>query len=200
MPRPPRFDDAAILRAALSVAHERGPAALTTDAVAQAMGGHVGSIYYRFPTKDHLLARLWLHCARAGQAGAIEAMSDDDLESAFERSALHYPRWARAEVATAQVLAAYGREQLVPTVPDDLAAEFDEVNNPLNEAVLDFARRWYAGSTVSPANARRAVTFALLDLPASAIRRYLLAGRRPPESLDSVVLAASRAALDAARP
>jgi hypothetical protein len=37
--------------------------------------------------------------------------------------------------------------------------------------------------------------FALLDLPASAIRRYLLAGRPPPTSLDTPILAAARAAI-----
>ena len=48
----------------------------------------------------------------------------------------------------------------------------------------------------SPAR-RRAVTLAVLDLPSSAIRRYLLAGRPPPATLDAPILAAARAALNA---
>lgn len=196
MARPARFDDDTILQAALYVVQAHGPSGLTIDAVAKQMGGHVGSIYYRFPTKDHLLARLWIRAARAGQSGALTALRQADLETAFERSALHYPRWARSDPAQAQLLAAYGREQLIRHVPDDLAHELEQLNTDLNAAVTAFAQRWYGGSKTVY---RRAATFALLDLPASAIRRYLLAGKSPPSSLDAVILAASRAALDAAR-
>jgi hypothetical protein len=40
------------------------------------------------------------------------------------------------------------------------------------------------------------VTFVVLDMPA-AVRRYLLAGRPPPDTLDAAILAPARAALDA---
>lgn len=196
MARPARFDEDTILQAALQVVHAYGPARLTTDAVAEQMGGHVGSIYYRFPTKDHLLARLWIRSARAGQVGALAALRETDLEKAFENAALHYPRWSRSEPAHAQILAAYGREQLIQQVPDDLAHELDQLNVDLGAAVDAFAARWYGETRAAY---RRASTFALLDLPASAIRRYLLAGKPPPSSLDPVILAASRAALNAAR-
>lgn len=49
MPRPARFDQDAILSAALRVVGAHGPSGMTIDAVAGEMGGHVGSIYYRFP-------------------------------------------------------------------------------------------------------------------------------------------------------
>lgn len=194
MPRPARFGSDAILDAALNVVAEHGPSGVTIDRVAAAMGGHVGSIYYRFPTKDDLLARLWLRCAQGGQAGMLEALAEPDLQTAFESAALHYPRWARAELDTARILAAYGREQLSPHWPESLHDELAQVNDQLNGAILTFARRWY-GDARTPH--RRAATFALLDLPASAIRRYLLAGKKPPQQLDDVVLAAARAALDA---
>ena len=61
-------------------------------------------------------------------------------------------------------------------------------------AVANFTARWY--TDVTP-DRRRTMTFALLDLPASAIRRYLLAGRPPPTSLDTPILAAARAAIAA---
>lgn len=194
MPRPARFDQDAILDAALQVVTAQGPAGVTVEAVAGEMGGYVGSIYYRFPTKDHLLARLWMRCARTGQAGLLDALAGDRLDDAFERAVLHYPRWSRREQAPAQVLAAYGREQLTPHWPDDLAAELATVNDGLIRALDEFTRRWYDG--VTPAR-RRSMTFALLDLPSSAIRRYLLAGKPPPAGLDRPVLAAARAAVDA---
>ncbi|WP_060574043.1 MULTISPECIES: TetR/AcrR family transcriptional regulator [unclassified Pseudonocardia] len=195
MPRPARFDQDTILDAALRVIAAHGPAGMTVEAVAGEMGGHVGSIYYRFPTKDHLLARLWIRCARTGQAGMIAALSVEDVETALRTAVLHYPRWAREDRPAAQVLAAYGREQLSPHWPDDLAAELATVNDDLAAAVSRFTGSWYG--EVTPAR-RRAATLALLDLPGAAIRRYLLAGRPPPSGLDAVILAASRAALDAA--
>lgn len=190
MPRPARFDRDAILSAAVRVVAAHGPAGMTIDAVAAEMGGHVGSIYYRFPTKDHLLARLWMRCAHTGQAGLLEALRRDDLDDVV----LHYPRWSRRDLAPAQVLAAYGREQVTPNWPDELAAELGTVNETLARAVSDFAHRWY--DDVTPAR-RRAMTFAVLDMPASAIRRFLLAGRAPPDTLDAPIVAAARAALAA---
>jgi AcrR family transcriptional regulator len=195
VPRPARFDQDTILDAALRViSGEPGLAGLSTEAIAVEMGGNVGSIYYRFPSKDHLLAGLWIRCARQGQAGMIAALDTGDLDTATVDAALHYPRWARHDVPAARVLAALGREQLIPVWPDDLAAELATVNDDLADAVRRFAHRRYGTATRAR---ERAVTFALLDLPAAAIRRYLLAGRPPPESLDPVVLAAARGALGA---
>ena len=158
------------------------------------MGGHAGSIFYRFPTKDHLLAALWMRCARAGQAGLFHSLAHDDVEEALDAAVLHYPRWSRRNPAPARILAAYGREQFTPRWPEELAAALETVNNDLAAAVdshRPLVRRRH------PCR-RRAVTFAVLDLPASAIRRYLLAGRTPPTSLDPPVLAAARAAPAAA--
>lgn len=94
------------------------------------------------------------------------------------------------------MLAAYGREQLISDIPDDLAHELDQLNRDFNSAVLRFAERWYSGSKSAY---RRPMTFAMLDLPASAIRSYLRAGKAAPKSLNDVILAASRGGLEAVR-
>jgi AcrR family transcriptional regulator len=195
MARPARFSEDVILDAALGLVADHGPHAATTDAVADRMGGHAGSIYYRFPTKDQLLAALWMRCARSGQAGLFQALARDDLDDALTAAVLHYPRWSRTNPAPARVLAAYGREQLIPRWPDQMATELENVNNDLAAAMTAFTARWY--TDVTPAR-QRAMTFAALDLPSSAIRRYLLAGRTPPASLDASILAGARAALGAA--
>ncbi|MGD9528789.1 MAG: TetR/AcrR family transcriptional regulator [Dehalococcoidia bacterium] len=194
MPRPARFDSEAILAAALRVVGAYGPRRVTVEAVAAEMGGHVGSLYYRFPTKDHLFAQLWMRCAGDGQAGLLAALDQDDLDRALDRAVLHYPRWSRTEIAAAQVLA-HGREQLVPNWPDDLADQLATVNDDLIRAVADFTRRWFGDAR---AEHRRAMSLALLDLPSSAIRRYLVVGKPPPVGLDRSILAGARAILAAA--
>ena len=192
MPRPARFDQDAILAAALRVVAVHGPVGLTVDAVAAEMGGHSGSIYYRFATKDHLLAGLWLRAARGGQAGLLKALARPDLVEALTDAVLHYPRWSREQTAAAQVLAAHGREQVIPDWPDELADELDVVNDGLKHALDAFTHRWYGDTTPEH---RRTVTLAVLDIPSGAIRRYLIAGRPPPRSLEEPILAAARAAL-----
>ncbi len=196
MPRPSRFDQDAILNAALEIVVGAGPTKLTTETVAARMGGHIGSIYYRFPTKDHLLAALWLRSARAGQAGLLKSLQLEDRECALEEAVLHYPRWARIETATAQILAGLGREQVSPRWPSELDNDLQTVNDDLIRALDAFTVRWYGDSAKAH---RRVVTFAVLDLPSGAIRRYLLAGKPPPRHLDAPVLLAAKAALAAGR-
>jgi AcrR family transcriptional regulator len=198
MPRPAQFDRDSILDAALrSITGQSGLPSLSVEAIAQEMGGNVGSIYYRFSSKDHLLAQLWIRCARRGQTGMIAALGRDDLDSALAEAALHYPCWARADQPAAQMLAAYGREQLIPRWPDDLANELETINQGLVEAIRRFTKRRFGDTR---RESLQATTFALLDMPAAAIRRYLLAGQPPPPGLDEVILAAARAALDARLP
>ncbi|MGQ0844437.1 MAG: TetR/AcrR family transcriptional regulator [Sporichthyaceae bacterium] len=198
MPRPPRYDDDAILDAALrSITRVGGPPNVSLDAVAAEMGGNSGSIYYRFPSRDHLFARLWIRCAQRGQVGMIAALAQPEVDAAFADAVLHYPRWAREDLAAAQVLATQSRELLVAQWPDDLAADLAAVNQNLARAVRGFAQR-RLGSVRR--EHLQASTFALLDLPVAAIRRYLLAGKPPPESLDAVILAAAGAALRCEEP
>jgi hypothetical protein len=124
----------------------------------------------------------------------FEALARDNLDEALDAAVLHYPRWSRSNPAPARILAAYGREQITPRWPDELAAALATVNDDLAAAVATFTARWYADATPGR---RRTMTFALLDLPAAAIRRYLLADRTPPTSLDTPILAAARAAIAA---
>lgn len=192
MPRPARFDNDAILDVALRVAHEHGPSGLTTEALAREMGGNVGSIYYRFPSRDHVLAQLWMRCIRIGQAGMLTALGFQDVDTSLEAAALHYLRWSRTDLPVARILTMYSPGQLVSRWPDDLQDEFRTLNTGLLEATSDFTRRWYGDASKAH---RQTVAFALLDLPVAAVRPYLTAGKRPPRHLDETVLAAARSAL-----
>jgi len=192
VPRAAQFDHDDLLNAALRVIATRGPAAVSIEAIAAEMGGNVGSIYHRFASKDHLLAQLWLRCSERGQTGMVAALTGDDLDHALTVAVLHYPRWARTNLSEAQVLAAYGREHLLPSWPAELASELETANKGLLDALATFAARWYGDDHREHG---QAVTFAVLDIPVAAIRRYLLNGRRPPRRLDAHIVAAARAAL-----
>ena len=192
MPRPARYDNDAILDVALKLVDEHGPGGLTTEALAREMGGNVGSIYYRFPSRDHVAAQLWMRCIRAGQAGMIAALATEGENAALEAAALHYPRWSREDLPVARVLATRGRDHLVTRWPEDLDGDLKTLNDGLLAATRDFTRRWYGSTTKVH---RQTVAFALLDLPVAAIRPYLAAGKSPPRHLDRAILAAAHAAL-----
>jgi AcrR family transcriptional regulator len=192
VPRPAQFDIDDVLDAALRVIASHGPSAVSIEAIATEMGGNVGSIYYRFPGKNHLLAQLWLRCAQRGEAGMIRALAIEDLDLAVAEAALHYPRWARTDLSEAQILAAYGRHQLLPDWPPELGADLEAANRGLVKAVRSFAHRWFGKASHEQ---HQVTTFALLDVPVAAIRRFLLAGKPPPVTLDPSIVAATYAAL-----
>ena len=55
-----QFDQAGFLAAARELIAERGPAAVSVDAVAERLKAPKGSFYYRFASRDALLGELWL--------------------------------------------------------------------------------------------------------------------------------------------
>ena len=94
------------------------------------------------------------------------------------------PRWSRDNLALAQVLLLYRREDLVGIWPDELGDELMTLNDGIGAALRAHARRRY-GRRWSRQLSR--VTFALVDMPYGSVRRYLLAGESPPSELDDFV-------------
>lgn len=181
--------------AALRVVTAHGPARVTIDALADEMGGHVGSIYYRFPTKDHLLAQLWTRRARSGQAGMPRELGRDDREEAFDHAVLHYLGGPGKTSPRPRSWPPTGVNRSPPSGPSNSPPRGPPPTTTLCGPSRGCTRRRYGNALGAH---RQAMRFALLDLPSSAIRCYLLAGEPPPTSLDKVVLAAARAAVNEA--
>jgi AcrR family transcriptional regulator len=170
-----------LVRAAIEVAAAHGLEAVTIAAVGRQAGAPSGSIYHRFHSRDGLLAAAWLEATRAFQAGFLPAL-EDTHHAAGVAAARHTTDWARREPAAARVLVLYrardfGAARWTPGHRQEagrLAAE-------LEEGLTAFSRRHLGdrGGEV-----RRRVTFALLDLPLAAVRRYLSAGIAPPPEVD----------------
>jgi AcrR family transcriptional regulator len=84
--RPP-FGHGSFLAAARDLAVQDGPAAVTVSSVTERLGAPSGSFYYRFASREVLLAELWLATALAFQKGFVAAIKADDGLTA----ALHTP-------------------------------------------------------------------------------------------------------------
>src|SRR5271163_3798511 len=104
-----QFDQAGFLTAARELIAERGPAAVSVDAVAERLRAPKGSFYYRFASRDALLGELWLKTVLAYQEGFVAAIEADDGLGA----ALHTPAWARRHLDDARLLLLYSRHDFV---------------------------------------------------------------------------------------
>lgn len=193
MPRRAQFPAELLLEASERLVAGAGPAALTIEGLSRASGAPVGSIYHRFPSRDVILARLWLRTVRDFQAGFLDAIRQPDSVEAALAAAMHTPRWSRHHPQRAQVLMLYRQRDLVAAdLHEHLNAEIAAVNESVSDALADLARRLFGRRT---GGARRRCIFAVIDIPYGAVRRYLLDGRPVPDDLDAMIATAVRAVL-----
>lgn len=194
MPRPQLHTTDAMLDAARDLLLEDGSWSATMDAIAQASGAPTGSLYHRFGSRDHLIARLWVRAVQRSQASFIAALEHEDARQAALAAALSILDFCDEHPADAQLLVAFRREDLIRSVPQGpLAEELAALNQPVGRAIVDLARRLYGRR--SRAAVERTL-LAVFDLPYGAVRRHLIAGDPLPTNLRGDLTLAVRAVLD----
>lgn len=190
MGRVAKYTEQDILDAALELVASDGAHAASVVAIAGRLGAPSGSIYHRFPSRDLILATLWLRTVRRFQQGFLEAFLVDDAREVAQRAVLHTLEWTTAHPEQAMVLAMYRREDLIALWPQELGAELSTLNDDVRGALMQFAGSLY-GSADSVALGK--TRFALIEIPYAAVRQSMR-GHRPPW-LASSTLAASLAVL-----
>jgi AcrR family transcriptional regulator len=181
MPRPQVHPTDTMLDAARDLLLEEGSRRATIEAIADASGAPTGSIYHRFGSRDELIARLWIRAVYRSQASFLAALEQGDAREAALAAAMSILDFCEEHPADAQLLVAFRREDLIRTLPEGpLADEFEELNRPVERAVVQLARRLY-GSRSRAALDR--TLLAVFDLPYGAARRYLIAGAPLPSGL-----------------
>lgn len=192
MPRPAVFSRKSVLESALDLVVEHGGPAATMTAVAQRLGAPSGSVYYRFGSRDLLLATLWLDTVETFQYAFLAELSADDAR-AGQRAALVPVRWVRERPREAALLLAHRREDLLSGEwPADTRGRAAALGGALDAGLRGFARRHLASAR--PPAVRRA-RLAVVDLPAGALRPYLRPPRPPPADLEELLLRAVTAVL-----
>jgi AcrR family transcriptional regulator len=175
------FQHADFIDAALALAAERGPAAVTVGAITARLRAPTGSFYHRFVSRNALLGALWLRTVLNFQAGVIEALDTGD----GLKAALHTPLWAREHLDEARLLLLYDRDDFVQ----------GEWPTELSERVAEMTKRMDAGA------ARRArvifghdgpeeiqlAQFLVASLPVAAVRQYLVRREPPPPVVDRLI-------------
>ncbi|MBX9700559.1 MAG: TetR/AcrR family transcriptional regulator [Acetobacteraceae bacterium] len=183
----PRFDHADFLAAALAIAAEHGPSAVTIAALSDRLGAPTGSFYHRFASRSALLGALWLRTVRAFGEGVRAALDSGDGLAAV----LHTPAWVRTHPHHARLLLLHHRDDFVQ---GDWPAE-------LREEAADLAERGRAGTarfarlvfgTEDPQTLRRS-EFLLAEAPVAAVRQHILRREPPPPLVDAMLRATYRA-------
>jgi AcrR family transcriptional regulator len=177
----PAFDDSDFLGAALALAAEHGPAAVTVAAISARLKSPTGSFYHRFASRDALLAELWFNTVLKFQEGIETALNADD----GLRAALHTPFWARRHLDEARLLLLYHREDFVQgdwprTLLDKLAEQGRRGEARLRKLARDTFGR------AGPGEIRRA-RFVLSEVPVAAVRQHLIRREPPPKIVDELI-------------
>lgn len=186
MPRPAKHDETKILKAAATLVAARGPAAATIIAIAASIAAPNGSIYHRFRSRDELMGRLWLSKARIFQDRWLEALEESDPHKAGLEAALSVPRTARSDFEGARILLLHRREDFLSDGwPREIQAEASRLEKQVSTGLTKITRRLFDRDSAA---ARQTTSFAVLDLPFAAVRRYVGIGEvAPPAHVDQLI-------------
>lgn len=183
----PRFSDADFLAAALAIAAERGPAAVTIASLTERLRAPTGSFYHRFASRSVLLGALWLRTVldfRRGIAAALDA--GDGLGAA-----LHTPAWVREHPDEARLLLLHRRDDFVQgDWPEELREQAAALAERSDAGTARFARLVFGAD--GPEETRRA-QFLLAEAPVAAVRQHILRREPPPPLVDRLIRATFRA-------
>jgi len=186
----PKFSEQDFFDAALAIAAERGPLAVTVGAVTERLKAPVGSFYHRFPSRDVLLGEVWLRTVLDFQQGITAALDAGD----GLRAALHTPAWVRSHLDDSRLLLLYHRDDFLQggwpeALRDSVAAQTARMEGGFARfARLVFGR---AGRD----EIRRA-QFLLAEMPVAAVRQHLQRREKPPPIVDELIRITFRAVVE----
>ena len=182
MGRNAQFKNDQFVDAALKIAADHGPAAVTIGAVAEEVGAPVGSVYHRFLSRDILMAEVWLRVVVSFQEAFLAALE----KGVGLEAALHTPRWVREHSAEARVLLLYRREELVAGAwPEELKERVLAIKRRLDGGIRNYAVRTFGKAGRDEINR---TVFALIDVPYAAVLRYIRLGKKPPRPVDGYIM------------
>ena len=186
----PKYVDGDFLGAALAIAAERGPLAVTVGSIAYRLKAPVGSFYHRFASRDALLGELWLRIVLEFQQGIGAALDAGDGLGA----ALHTPAWVREHVDEARLLLLYHRDDFVqggwpPSLRDGVAAQTER----MQAGFARFARLIFG---CDGADEVRRSQFLIAEVPVAAVRQHLYRREPPPPIVDELIRTTYRAVVN----
>ena len=154
-------------------------------AIASAIGAPNASIYHRFRSRDELLGRVWLQKAAFFQDNFMKVLEIPDAIEAGLQAALSLPASTRADLTGARILLLHRREDFLSGGwPPEMKKEAERLGLQVVQILDDLTKRLFGSANSA---ARRITTFAVLDVPYGAVRRYVGANKVPPKHVDDLI-------------
>src|SRR5260370_23825612 len=168
-----------ILDGARGLVLGEGVAAATIGNIARASAAPAGSIYYRFDSRETLLAELWIRAVERAQRHCLAAVeAAGEPTEAVVAGGLSIFDFVLSEPADAQLLVSMRRTDLIRSpLPPPLVERLRALNRPVERLIGRLAVQLFGQAN---ARARELITLAVFDLPYGSVRRHLLAGAAPP--------------------
>jgi len=186
----PAFQHSDFLSAALALAAERGPSAVTVAAITGRLKAPTGSFYHRFASRDALLAELWFKTVLEFQEGIGAALEAGD----GLRAALHTPAWVREHLDEGRLLLLYHRDDFVQGDWPEALREGVARHRERGAAALEkFARSAFGAAGPDEL---RCAQFVLSEMPVAAVRQHLQRREPPPPIVDELIRTTYRAVID----
>lgn len=180
MGRKAYFKHEEFIDAAIQIIAEEGLGALTIAGLATRVTAPVGSVYHRFPSRDALVAELWLNIIESFQNEFLKILQEDGL-----RATLSCLQWARLHPYEARVMLLYRIDDLTTGEwPQDLQKRARRLEKDLYDGITAFTKKQFG--RVTKENIDR-VIFAIHDAPIGIIRRYLHENKTIPESVADLI-------------
>ncbi|MFC4223504.1 TetR/AcrR family transcriptional regulator [Lysinibacter cavernae] len=192
MGRNPKYSTNEILDAARTLIARGGVGAATVVAIAAELGAPSGSIYHRFPSRDLIIAQLWIRTVQRFQAGYVRALRNPDRMRARSSAVRYVLQWSAENPSDAGILLSQSRTQLLATWPNELGSELVTLNDEVAAAMSEFVKDWFGSATPEAVGRAR---FALIELPYAAVRAHLTDGEALNGWAIDAVVAASAAIL-----
>lgn len=146
MARPAKFTVEEILDAARDVVSDRWRDTTVAD-VAREMGGPVGSLYHRFPSRDALLGAVWARAITRFHEGLLAAGEIDDPQDALLAQTRHIPRFCRDHPDEAKAMSLYRLPDLLDRLPANGREAVAGINDAIDRLGRDLTARRYGRVT-----------------------------------------------------
>lgn len=189
MARPPKFTADQILDAARDVVVEHWRDT-TIAHVAARVEAPVGSIYYRFASRDVLFGSLWTRSIHRFHQGLVQAAEIEDPRASLAAMALHIPRFCRDHPGDAKAMTLFRLPDLVEKVPAEQRAELLRINDEVDAGLRRTTQRRYGKANDQQ---YRLALVATRQCPYGLVRPLI--GGDIPAEFDAICVAATEGIL-----
>lgn len=192
MGRKAYFKNEDFLDSAIKIIAEEGLGALTIAGLSTRMTAPIGSVYHRFPSRDALVAELWLNIIESFQTEWLKILQTDGRQAT-----IFSMEWVRDHPDEARVMLLHRIEDLAfGDWPKDMQKRARRLSDELQEGIAAFTKRTFGKAT--PEYIDRTI-YAMHDAPMGILRRYIQDNKIPPKSVANLILETYDALIDKAK-